>query len=700
MLHSHRSHFPFALALLLAPVLQAQPGPDAVFRYLSREHRGLERVWAAHDRGDLPAARAELLRYFQRRTDRLGTDIYPSAKANPAVAQANARNRFSWKGTSRDFGGEIDWRAVGVDREWNYSLNRLLWFENFAAVYRDTRDEQIARAWKDQALSWVRMGDPGFPRTIDTGRRLENLASSYCVFVTQLRSPSIDPEVNAVLLASIYEQSEFLYHPDHWRRYSNWGTFECSGLARAAILFPEFSRSEFWVRESFFRMQVQMALSYTPDGMHVELSPSYHAGELQAWTEFAALARRNGVKNPWLTQSVQPTTALLLTPPGEALAYFVMPSGKFPRTGDTDDSDRTDVLGRMARTIGLPHLAYAASSGREGVPPPETSKAFPDAGLFVLRSGWGDANRPFVDQMFVLFDATVNRPWHAHRDALNLLFSANGRDLLVDAGRFTYNEGPERELFLRAASHNTVVIDGVDQTRYDPKPESWWKFSERFDCVSASRIQGAVAHRRTVCFVKPEYLLVVDHLSGPGSYRQYWHLDAAATGQVKIDGQSALTPDLLISTSAERFELGAADISPRYRERSVAPLLTCSWSGASESSVATLLLPRRGISAARMRDITPPAVRGSHCVVEIARDSVRDLLLIRNPAATGPAILTVAGVETDAEVLHLRREGKSPRVTALRCSALTIDGVVYYQGPGKIVDLSCEDVPGRSKIRQ
>lgn len=678
------------LLLFAIPLLRAQPGPDDVFEYLSLDFPGLEKVREAVRSGELPKARAALLSYFQTRPNRLGDDLYAAGEGNSQVARENAGNRFSWKGTAKAFGATVDWRFIGPDREWNYSLNRMLWFENFVAVYSRTRDEGLVRAWREQILSWIRLGDPGFPRTIDTGRRLESLVSSYWMFITQLRSPSIDPEMHAVLLASIHEQCEYLYNPDHWRRYSNWGTFESSGLARAAVLFPEFKRSTMWLRELFFRMQVQIGLSYYPDGMHVELSPSYHAGELQMWFDFVRLAERNGIVSPWQTQSAQPSAAALFRNPARALMYLVTPNGGFPQAGDTDDSVDLDLLGGMSTYLDDSQMRFVATRGRDGSPPVESSHAFPDAGYFILRSGWGDAGRPFGDQMYLMFDATVNTPWHAHRDAFNVLFNAFGRKLLLDAGRFTYNDGPERELFLGAASHNTVVIDRQDQKKHDPKPEAWWKFFRSFDCVSATRRQGDVRHERTVCLIKPDYAVIVDRLAGKGShqYQQYWHLDPGGRGEVSLAGSVVFSPNFLLCSTAPEGSLGVGTgwVSRRYREKTEGPVVTCSWDAEGETAVATLLYPFGGeMPRVEITDITPREIRGRSMVLKIDNGRFQDMVYMRGDTARNVG----DGVATDADVLFLRREGRGVQgFAAARCSSLIIDGKVHYATPGVRTDVS------------
>ena len=56
---------------------------------------------------------------------------------------------------------------------------------------------------------------------------------------------------------------------------------------------------------------------------------------------------------------------------------------------------------------------------------------------------------------------------HGHADALSFTLSAAGKPILVDAGTFTYQSpGSWRRYFKSTRAHNTVVVDGQDQSVY------------------------------------------------------------------------------------------------------------------------------------------------------------------------------------------------------------------------------------------
>lgn len=101
----------------------------------------------------------------------------------------------------------------------------------------------------------------------------------------------------------------------------------------------------------------------------------------------------------------------------------------------------------------------------EGLEKPLAPSAFKDSGYYLLQSGsTGNANTTSV-----LFDCgTLGMgaiAAHGHADALSFTLRVNGIDILVDPGSYDYFTYPEwREYFRKTRAHNTVEVDGFDQS--------------------------------------------------------------------------------------------------------------------------------------------------------------------------------------------------------------------------------------------
>jgi hypothetical protein len=136
------------------------------------------------------------------------------------------------------------------------------------------------------------------------------------------------------------------------------------------------------------------------------------------------------------------------------------------------------------------------------------SHMMPYSKYAVMRTGWEKQDR------FLLFDCA---PWggsHSHGDRLQVCLYS-GHDLLVDPGQISYDRPLAKTYFRKAEAHNVLLIDEKDQPMSNPEVISW-NVEERVEFASG-RIQAkdsGITHQRSVLFVKPDYWVVVDHVTG------------------------------------------------------------------------------------------------------------------------------------------------------------------------------------------
>ena len=159
-------------------------------------------------------------------------------------------------------------------------------------------------------------------------------------------------------------------------------------------------------------------------------------------------------------------------------------TGRQPEFGDADDGYVLD-LGDHPRGESAPLIAVGAAlfddptlaapsetawwlfgetAGAASSPEPaRTSCAYRESGYYVLRST--DAaipTRVFFDCAELGFGSIAA---HGHADCLSFSMAVNGREMLVDPGTYDYYTYPEwRNYFRSTRSHNTVMIDGEDQS--------------------------------------------------------------------------------------------------------------------------------------------------------------------------------------------------------------------------------------------
>lgn len=133
------------------------------------------------------------------------------------------------------------------------------------------------------------------------------------------------------------------------------------------------------------------------------------------------------------------------------LGYATLPNGEYEMLGDLD---------RMAARV-LPGTAaeFAATKGASGAKPSDTVAVFRSGWLFA-RSGWGE-RRAWADEVTLSLRFGPAPRIHGHVDHGSITLYGYGSRLIVDPGKYTYNQDALRRWFKGRAGHNVVTVDGA-----------------------------------------------------------------------------------------------------------------------------------------------------------------------------------------------------------------------------------------------
>ncbi|MBW2662113.1 MAG: heparinase II/III-family protein [Deltaproteobacteria bacterium] len=167
------------------------------------------------------------------------------------------------------------------------------------------------------------------------------------------------------------------------------------------------------------------------------------------------------------------------------------------------------------------------------------STAFPDAGIYVMRS----------EHIYLLAACQpigINGVGaHKHNDWLSFELCVDGKPVIVDPGTYCYTGNMEmRRLFRSTKYHNTVVVDGKEQIEIHNSmfglvnPHGVvrvlrWEPEDNQDLLEAehtgyTRLNEAVTHRRQFLLNKTKNEVeITDTFIGDGehSFEWYLHLD-------------------------------------------------------------------------------------------------------------------------------------------------------------------------------
>lgn len=256
---------------------------------------------------------------------------------------------------------------------------------------------------------------------------------------------------------------------------------EAAGVFIATTCIPALQEGA-WNEESRHILAEEVLRQSHPDGGTREQALSYQMFVLQFVLAAAHAARAGGRELP---RPALDRAATML----EFIARL-SDAGAPPMFGDSDDGYVLDLGGRGgprpvlafgAAVLERPDLMPAdefcepafwilgdrwqALAAPQSAPRPLHSQAFTDTGLFLLQAG--GAGEP--DAVSVTLDAAElgygPLAAHGHADALAVTLRLGGRDILVDTGTCDYfTDQSWRTYFRTTAAHNTVGIDGEDQS--------------------------------------------------------------------------------------------------------------------------------------------------------------------------------------------------------------------------------------------
>ncbi|KHE90861.1 MAG: heparinase II/III family protein [Candidatus Scalindua rubra] len=362
-----------------------------------------------------------------------------------------------------------------------------------------------------------------------------------------LHSRVISNDDNLIFLKSILLQTRRLFKRIEYDVMGNHLLLNAECLFWMGILFPEFTDSDKWVSKSLRILSEEIDNQVYDDGVHKEQSIHYHLFATNTFIEIILLARLNGVK---INEKIECKAKKMV----KFLARVMRPDGKIPLLGDSMWSNELSIqdvicygsimftdegLKRFAGISGFTEKALwlfgptafrtfnllEVSSVIE-----KKDFIFKNTGYVISRNSWGKGAH------YMVFDCGPfglhQNPGHGHADALSIELCVFGKPLIVDPGVYTYEPGRWRSFFRGTSAHNTVEIDGIDQTplwgaykagRMAKTQVKEYVSTDGYCLVCAehdgySRNNNPVFHQRQILFAMRKYWIIDDFFNGRGEH--------------------------------------------------------------------------------------------------------------------------------------------------------------------------------------
>ena len=487
-----------------------------------------------------------------------------------------------------EFGLRLDYRdaaRVG-DIKYVWEINRHLELVTLAQAWHLTADQRYARGARAMIDSWLEACP--YPRGVNWCASLEHAVRLVnWAFAWQLlgadQGPLFEGEQGRAFrrrwLAGIYRHCHFIAR--HFSRHSSANNHllgEATGLFIASLTWPLWPESSRWRRQSRDELTREALLQTFEDGVNREQAVWYHHSVADMLLVAGLFARANGC-------GFDPQYWGALESMLDFLASIMDVGGGVPAIGDADQG----VLARLvpagddswpgvyrsllasgAVLFARPEFRHKAGQlddktrwllGDGGAerfaaldgPPARlpVRRSFPRGGYYIL----GDELETAAEVRIVADAGALGYlsiAAHGHADALAFTLTVGGKPFLVDSGTFAYHtERAWRRYFRGTSAHNTVMVDGEDQSVF-AGPFLWLQHAaatvDEFECSPGlqvlvahqdgyRRLADPVLHRRTWRYdTASATLSVSDELlcSGTHTAEIFWHF--APECQVVCEG--------------------------------------------------------------------------------------------------------------------------------------------------------------------
>ena len=450
------------------------------------------------------------------------------------------------------FYGDVDFRWGGAKTIWEAARHQFL--ITLGQAYFLTGRSEYLWGLKSYLESWLTQNPPyvGIHWTsgLETAIRLVSWAWTY----TLTSGAFLDAELGREWTRSIVAHGHYLSH--HLSRYSSANNHligESMGLLMASVLVPEWRESPIWEAKARRILEEQALEQLLTDGSPAEQAMHYLGFILDFYLLFALGSQSCGF-------SLKEKTIARMVASGKFIVGLMDAEGNLPAIGDEDGghafviaSDKVHLMrSRLATlTVVCNHPEFKIAAGQldprswwlvgengakkfDSLPLQEGAGgifSFPNGGYWVLRTDKAHGEHRLIFDCGSL--GYLSLAAHGHADCLSVWLSLGGEPVLVDSGTYKYHEELEwRSYFRGTAAHNTVRVDGVDQSQ-QTGPTIWGRkaqpklllFSEDrdFTWVEAQHngyevLNPPVIHRRGIGLVRSSYYIIVDWLEGSGNH--------------------------------------------------------------------------------------------------------------------------------------------------------------------------------------
>jgi uncharacterized heparinase superfamily protein len=443
-----------------------------------------------------------------------GLRLRPGVKLSPCLSHSRLpgnEHAFCFLNQEKTFSdGGIDWASKEMSKLWRYNLH---YFDYLFDAGR-SHDVQVRLISDWIAKNPLGTGIGWEPYTLSL--RIAN----WIKFFLQNDAP-----IQEEWLQSLYRQALWLEKNIEYHILANHYLKNGVALFFAGIYF-EGARADRWIKKGLKILLDEVAEQFLADGGHYERSPMYHSICVIDYLDVLNLAQNSQpvISLEETTQFRQRITASL-----NFLNDICLPDNEIALFNDSafGIAPTPSQIFEYARRV----IGYEPPARPPGLAIYEQSAS----GYYTCRK---EEDAIIIDCGQIGPDY---QPGHAHCDTLSYELAINGRRVIVDSGVFDYEASPERAYARSTKAHNTVVVDGEEQSEIwgvfrvarrarpiqaciEQKADGSVRFTGAHD--GYARLTGKPIHKRCMSYDGQQSWVIEDMLEGRGAHRMesYIHI--------------------------------------------------------------------------------------------------------------------------------------------------------------------------------
>ncbi len=362
-----------------------------------------------------------------------------------------------------------------------WELSRFHQAQYLAKAYLITQDEKYSKKFFELLNDWIESNPFCFgvnwTCAMEVAIRAVNWILALHIFN---KSPHFTNEIQTKIYSSLYQHGLFIRNNlEYGRRNGNHYLSDLMGLIWLGAFFYNHSFGKEWFHFAQKELEKEILIQVYKDGVDYEKSTYYH----RLVTEIFTLSFLVGeIMNQTFSEKYKDRLFKMY----KFIASYVL-DDDVPNIGDCDDGriikfNFSEKISEMRNTLNIGAVVFNDSdfkfkseklfvdalflTGVQGIQKlkqipsiiikPEP-KIFPEGGFYILEDS----------HFFLFFDAgdIGMNGWggHGHNDTFSFELAYKNKRFIVDSGTYVYTPEPElRQKFRSTASHNTVMIDGIE----------------------------------------------------------------------------------------------------------------------------------------------------------------------------------------------------------------------------------------------